>query len=173
MTGVEEGKLILDYSYDGDNAQTSIIPGGTAVLMTAPTGKYMLSFLTDDSSEAPTDNMLLGSDMDEWTWGGDIYYKLTYSAEFSSFGFFRDTQDGEYFLNPAHTAYLALSNSQGEGYQGFPLKEIPTGIEPIQNPQSKVQDDSLFTRTSKVVSDGQIYIIKGDKVYNIFGQQMK
>ena len=47
----------------------------------------------------------------------------------------------------------------------LPLSQVPAGIEPITN-------DPLPT-TNKILRDGQVFILRGDKTYTVTGQEVK
>lgn len=149
VEGIEDDELVLNYLYDGDDKERNIVPGGTAVLLSAAEGSHTVMLEQKSSAPAPKTNLLQGSDTDQLTSGGDIYYKLTWSADFTRFGFFWGAPDGGAFVNPAHKAYLALSAKLAQEYKGFELTEDPTGI-----------DSSLETTE------------EGSTVFNLAGQQM-
>jgi len=167
VTGVQAGSLCIDYRYDGDNTEANIVPGGTAVLISAASNKYMLQILSDNTDPAPSDNLLRGSDDEEWTWGGDFYYKLSFSKDNNHFGFFWATPNGSAFVCPAHTAYLALTQSQAESSDGFELENV-TGLTTriaAENKQSVIYDiHGRRISPSAVLSRG-IYIINGKKIF--------
>ena len=171
VEGINENELVLNYLYDGDNEECNVIPGGTAVLLSAPEGGHTLTLVDKSTSPAPKMNLLQGSDTDQLTTGGDLYYKLTWSEDFTRFGFFWGAPDGGAFINPAHKAYLAISGKMAQEYKGFELTDDPTGI--ASSVAQTEEGSTIFNLAGQQMAKGKggngqlprgIYIIGGKKI---------
>ena len=79
-------------------------------------GDYVFGVTTEEGTAASA-NMLRGSDEEELTTGGDIYFKLSLNANSDpeSVGFYYGAEGGAAFTNGAHKAYLALPAEQAAG----------------------------------------------------------
>lgn len=144
----------------------SVIPAGTGVVLEGAEGNY--NFIVTEDAEAPTNNMLSGSDVAATTVGeGDCkFYQLSLNAAGTegSIGFYWGAADGGAFTNGAHKAYLVVPAEQAKA-MGYSFNGIVTGIRSI----------------GAEVEDGEIYTIggvrmKGDKlpkgIYIVNGKKM-
>lgn len=87
----------------------STIPNGTAVVLKADEGKYTMRVSSEEGFDDSSNNMLMGSDTETTTTGGDLYYKL--ASPDGVAGFYWGAENGVAFTNGAHKAYLALKTS--------------------------------------------------------------
>ena len=107
---VEDGRLVRVKTYEAGD----VIPEATGVVIGADTaGTYMFRH-TSEAGEVPVGSMLRGSDTEETTTGGDIYYMLSLNSNFdiNSAGFYYKYDNGGPFTNDAHKAYLAVPAEQ-------------------------------------------------------------
>jgi hypothetical protein len=159
---VESGSITQTQVY----AAGDIIPMGTGVLLQASEGDYVFGVTTEEGTAASA-NMLRGSDEEEETTGGDIYYKLSLNANSDpeSVGFYYGAEGGAAFTNGAHKAYLALTEEQAAGvkYLWFNTTSI-NSIETLEN-----NSKDVFTITGMHVNKHAnlpkgFYIVGGKKV---------
>lgn len=101
VTGVNNDRLTYQKIADGDTDQREV-PAGTAVLLYTREGN------TGDVNPSFTNNLLHGSDTKTTTYGGAIYYKLTYNNAGTVFGWYWGADGGAAFESPANKAWLAL-----------------------------------------------------------------
>lgn len=113
---VSDGKLSESYMYEANE----VIPAATGVILKADAGSYLFT-KTEAEGEKDTDNLLKGSDEEELTTGGDVYYQLSLNAaeEEGSIGFYYGADNGAAFTNGAHKAYLPLTAAQAAGTLAF------------------------------------------------------
>lgn len=159
---VESGSITQTQVY----AAGDIIPQGTGVLLQAPQGDYVFG-VTSEEGTAASANMLRGSDEEEETTGGDIYYKLSLNAnrDPESVGFYYGAEGGAAFTNGAHKAYLALPAEQAAGanYVWYDVTGI-SGVKAVEN-----NGKDAYTVTGIRVNKSSdmpkgIYIVGGKKV---------
>ena len=159
---VEGGSITQAQVY----ASGDIIPMGTGVLLHASEGDYVFGVTTEEGTVASA-NMLRGSDEEEETTGGDIYYKLSLNAnrDPESVGFYYGAENGAAFINGAHKAYLALPAEQATSakYVWFET----TGISSMKAVENNSKD--AYTVTGIRVNKSSdmpkgIYIVGGKKV---------
>ena len=167
--GVEASAITME---SGSITQTQvyaagdIIPMGTGVLLQASEGDYVFGVTTEEGTAASA-NMLRGSDEEELTTGGDIYYKLSLNANSDpeSVGFYYGAEGGAAFTNGAHKAYLALPAEQAAGanYVWYDVTGI-SGVKAVEN-----NGKDAYTVTGIRVNKSSdmpkgIYIVGGKKV---------
>ena len=159
---VESGSITQTQVY----AAGDIIPMGTGVLLQASEGDYVFGVTTEEGTAASA-NMLRGSDEEELTTGGDIYYKLSLNANSDpeSVGFYYGAEGGAAFTNGAHKAYLALPAEQAAGanYVWYDVTGI-SGVKAVEN-----NGKDAYTVTGIRVNKSSdmpkgIYIVGGKKV---------
>ena len=159
---VESGSITQTQVY----ASGDIIPMGTGVLLQASEGDYVFGVTTEEGTAASA-NMLRGSDEEELTTGGDIYYKLSLNAnrDPESVGFYYGAEGGAAFTNGAHKAYLALPAEQAAGanYVWYDVTGI-SGVKAVEN-----NGKDAYTVTGIRVNKSSdmpkgIYIVGGKKV---------
>ena len=134
VTGVNNGKLTYQKIADGDTDQRAV-PAGTAVLLCSDSED------TRDVNPYFTNNLLHGSDTKTITYGGAIYYKLTYNNAGTVFGWYWGADGGAAFESPAHRAWLALPAAPAgvRMFLGLPGDDDVTGIASIENKQQKAE----------------------------------
>ena len=159
---VESGSITQTQIY----ASGDIIPMGTGVLLQASEGDYVFDVTTEEGTAASA-NMLRGSDEEQLTTGGDIYYKLSLNAnrDPESVGFYYGAEGGAAFTNGAHKAYLALPAEQAAGanYVWYDVTGI-SGVKAVEN-----NGKDAYTVTGIRVNKSSdmpkgIYIVGGKKV---------
>lgn len=159
---VESGSITQTQIY----ASGDIIPMGTGVLLQASEGDYVFDVTTEEGTAASA-NMLRGSDEEQLTTGGDIYYKLSLNAnrDPKSVGFYYGAEGGAAFTNGAHKAYLALPAEQAAGanYVWYDVTGI-SGVKAVEN-----NGKDAYTVTGIRVNKSSdmpkgIYIVGGKKV---------
>ncbi|MBO4660211.1 MAG: acetylxylan esterase [Prevotella sp.] len=168
--------LTINWRYDGDE-ENNIIPGGTAVMLKSDAGNYTLTLLPANTDEAPTGNLLHGSDIRTTTTGGDKYYKLTYgstgSANADVLGWYWGAANGGAFTIGAHKAWLALTNEQANNARFFSLSDNgeTTAISNLNvndnlNTQHPSPNTQMHNLAGQKVSDAYkgIVIVNGKKV---------
>lgn len=150
---VDDGKVVVSKSYGAGD----VIPKGEAVVLRADTGKHTFK-VADSSPTKDTDNLLRGTDNDSLTTGGTHYYILGVDKSTGEVAFYYGAQGGEAFTNPAHKAYLALSDAAAKKLvrkaQGITVdfNSIPSGIATV-----KSADDGTPTA---------VYNLNGQRVGN-------
>lgn len=159
---VESGSITQAQVY----ASGDIIPMGTGVLLKASEGDYVFDVTTEEGTAASA-NMLRGSDEEELTTGGVIYYKLSLNAnrDPKSVGFYYGAEGGAAFTNGAHKAYLALPAEQAAG-ANYVWYDV-TGISSVKAVENNGKD--AYTVTGIRVNKSSdmpkgIYIVGGKKV---------
>lgn len=150
---VDDGKVVVSKSYGAGD----VIPKGEAVVLRADTGKHTFK-VADSSPTKDTDNLLRGTDNDSLTTGGTHYYILGVDKSTGEVAFYYGAQAGEAFTNPAHKAYLALSDAAAKKLvrkaQGITVdfNSVPSGIATV-----KSADDGTPTA---------VYNLNGQRVGN-------
>ena len=91
------------------------LPKSNPVVIKGDVGIYYPRILPEDVTPALTGNLLKGSENEETTTGGTVYYKLslTDAAQAGTAGFYWGAANGAAFTNTANMAYLALNTSLG------------------------------------------------------------
>lgn len=162
---VTNGQLKESYRYD----ENKTIPAGVGVVVFAlEAGDYTFA-VSSQAGDVDEDNMLKGSDEDELTVGGDVYYKLSLNEdnEAGTIGFYWGAEGGAAFTNKAHKAYLALTKDAAGAAKSFLLDGTTNGIGNIS--VEKTMNTPLYNisgqRVGKsykgmVISNGKKYIQK-------------
>lgn len=143
---------------------SQVIPANTAVILQSPTGSFSLtpsdgSAVTFDSDK----NQLQGFD-EATTAPANCYVLSGHSTDNSVTGV------GFYQFSgtiPAHKAYITVSGSAPAPKRlrfVFNEEQTTTGVENVQG--DKVQ-------CTKVIRDGQLYLMYKDTMYNVQGQIVK
>ncbi|MBQ7421204.1 MAG: formylglycine-generating enzyme family protein [Prevotella sp.] len=158
ITGVDGRQAVVDYRYQAGD----VVPAGTALLLNGDVAGFQPS-LSSKRPKKPTDNLLRGSDVDETTTGGTYYYKLTYNNQGEHFGFYWGAAGGGAFVNPAHKAYLALSESQAKAFSGFSLGDAVTAVGHVGVSSAPESWYSLQGLRIERPSRKGVYIYKGRK----------
>lgn len=131
---VDDEKVVVSKSYGAGD----IIPKGEAVVLRADQGKYTFK-VADSSPTKDPDNLLRGTDNDSLTTGGTHYYILGVDKSTGEVAFYYGAQGGEAFTNPAHKAYLALSDAAAKKLvrkaQGITVdfNPVPSGIATVKS----------------------------------------
>ncbi len=136
VSGVNNGKLTYQKIADGDDENHKTVPAGTAFML------YSDSKDTRDVNPSFTNNLLHGSDTKTTTYGGAIYYKLTYNNAGTVFGWYWGADGGAAFESPANKAWLALPAAPAgvRMFLGLPGDDDDvTGIASIENKQQKAE----------------------------------
>ena len=91
------------------------LPKSNPVIIKGDVGIYYPRILPEDVTPALTGNLLKGSENEETTTGGTVYYKLSLNdaAQAGTAGFYWGAANGAAFTNTANMAYLALNTSLG------------------------------------------------------------
>ena len=162
---VTNGQLKESYRYD----ENETIPAGVGVVVFAlEAGDYTFA-VSSQAGDVGADNMLKGSDEDELTVDGDVYYKLSLNEdnEAGTIGFYWGAEGGAAFTNKAHKAYLALTKDAAGAAKSFLLDGTTNGIGNIS--VEKTMNTPLYNisgqRVGKsykgmVISNGKKYIQK-------------
>jgi hypothetical protein len=150
----------------------TVVPAGTAVLITGDEKDYQLDFDRTSTAAAVSDNMLRGSDLAATTVGDDtsksyLFYQFSLNAanEENSLGFYYHNEDGSAFTNGAHKAYLPVESASGAA--GYVLSFGETTA--IPSVTVTTDTDAWYTLngmklSSKPTMSG-LYINNGRKVY--------
>lgn len=159
VTSVDKGNITFEEF-------ASVIPAGTGVVLQGAPGSY--DFVVTEGAEAPTNNMLSGSDVAATTVGeGDCkFYQLSLNAAGTegSIGFYWGAADGGAFTNGAHKAYLVVPAEQAKA-MGYSFNGIVTGIRSIG---AEVENGEIYTiggvRVKADKLQKGIYIVNGKKM---------
>ena len=91
------------------------LPKLNPVVIKGDAGIYYPRILPEDVTPALTGNLLKGSENEETTTGGTVYYKLSLNDadQAGTAGFYWGAANGAAFTNTANMAYLALNTSLG------------------------------------------------------------
>ena len=138
-----------------------VIPKGCAVILKGPQGTY--DFVpAKDTGNAVENNMLRGSDEQEMTSGGEMYYKLT--VKNGKVGFYWGAEEGGAFENDAHKAYLSVGSEWSNGFNGL-FFDTTTSID---NMMATGEDASraIYNLSGQRVNESYkgVVIINGKKV---------
>jgi hypothetical protein len=152
----------------------TVVPAGTAVVITGNKGDYQLNFDRTSAATSVSDNLLRGSDLKATTTGDDAsktysFYKLSLDANETagSLGFYYGATGGAAFTNIGHKAYLPISSQEGSA-KGYILSfdDEPTSISSL--PDNTTENGAWYTisgiRLSKKPTTGGLYIHNGKKV---------
>lgn len=140
-----------------------VVPAGTALLVEGSEGTYD-PVVAESDDDAPTGNLLKGSDLSETTTGGAKYYKLANDTGLHGLGFYWGAANGAAFTNGAHKAYLALSGeSSARSFFSFFDNDV-TAIDRIAT--------TTLRKDGKFIENGRIVIMKNGVKYNTVGQKM-
>ena len=165
--GADKGALTYEAIADGDTEQ-NIVPAGTAVMLkvAATDGEQTIPITIGSGADAYSGNNLLsGSDtlttIPKAT--GELYYKLTYGNDDTTFGWYWGGENGLSFTSDAHKAWLTLPASVDARFLGLPDYEA-TGIA-----QQKQTRQSAWYTIGGMKLNGQptakgMYIKDGKKV---------
>lgn len=165
ITGVVDGKLVIDYRYNGGD----VIPAGTAVLVKGEAGDYAYNLATGDE-QAVAGNLLRGAANDVNTEGdGCLFYMLSYDANHQNLGFYWAAEDGAAFTSKAGKAYLALPQAASAGVTGYALDGTPVGIDQATTDAQApaviyTVDGRLVQQTDVKDLPKGLYIVNGKKV---------
>ena len=161
--------ILTPVAFDGE-----ILPRGTAVVLESETPTYRLIPVGNDAPAYTGRNDLRGLDeakavsvlVDELGITADQVYVLNKQYKIGDdlrvgMGMYRYT--GEYL--GAHKAYMILDSSTPNPAPRYLFKheEQAEGVENVQNNAS----------CNKILRDGQLIIVKGDREYNAQGQTIK
>lgn len=165
ITGVADGKLTIDYRYNGGD----VIPAGTAVLVKGEAGAHDYNLATGDE-QAVAGNLLKGAASDVTTEGdGCLFYMLSYDANHQNLGFYWAAEDGAAFTSKAGKAYLALPQAASAGVTGYALDGTPVGIDQATTDAQApaviyTVDGRLVQQTDVKDLPKGLYIVNGKKV---------
>ena len=165
ITGVADGKLTIDYRYNGGD----VIPAGTAVLVKGEAGAHDYNLATSDE-QAVAGNLLKGAASDVTTEGdGCLFYMLSYDANHQNLGFYWAAEDGAAFTSKAGKAYLALPQAASAGVTGYALDGTPVGIDQATTDAQApaviyTVDGRLVQQTDVKDLPKGLYIVNGKKV---------
>ncbi len=165
ITGVVDGKLVIDYRYNGGD----VIPAGTAVLVKGEAGAHDYNLATSDE-QAVAGNLLRGAANDVNTEGdGCLFYMLSYDANHQNLGFYWAAEDGAAFTSKAGKAYLALPQAASAGVTGYALDGTPVGIDQATTDAQApaviyTVDGRLVQQTDVKDLPKGLYIVNGKKV---------
>lgn len=165
ITGVVDGKLAIDYRYNGGD----VIPAGTAVLVKGEAGAHDYNLATSDE-QAVAGNLLKGAASDVTTEGdGCLFYMLSYDANHQNLGFYWAAEDGAAFTSKAGKAYLALPQAASAGVTGYALDGTPVGIDQATTDAQApaviyTVDGRLVQQTDVKDLPKGLYIVNGKKV---------
>lgn len=165
ITGVVDGKLVIDYRYNGGD----VIPAGTAVLVKGEAGAHDYNLATSDE-QAVAGNLLRGAANDVNTEGdGCLFYMLSYDANHQNLGFYWAAKDGAAFTSKAGKAYLALPQAASAGVTGYALDGTPVGIDQATTDAQApaviyTVDGRLVQQTDVKDLPKGLYIVNGKKV---------
>lgn len=145
----------------------SVIPAGTGVVLEGAPGNYKFAIAED--AEAPSNNMLSGSDEVALTEGeGDCkFYQLSLaqgSTDASTIGFYWGVENGAAFRNGAHKAYLVVPAEQAKA-MGYSFNGLVTDIRYIG---AEAVNGEIYTiggvRVKADKLQKGIYIVNGKKM---------
>lgn len=165
ITGVADGKLTIDYRYNGGD----VIPAGTAVLVKGEAGAHDYNLATNDE-QAVAGNLLKGAASDVTTEGAEcLFYMLSYDANHQNLGFYWAAEDGAAFTSKAGKAYLALPQAASAGVTGYALDGTPVGIDQATTDAQApaviyTVDGRLVQQTDVKDLPKGLYIVNGKKV---------
>ena len=116
ITGVEEGRLVVEYRYSAG----AIVPGRTGIVLRGDSGTYLFTSLPlYEGKSAPTDNLLRGCDFAHVPNVGVCHYYLTNTADTVQVGLYLRSTD----MAESHEAYLSLPDAVSQYYLFNSMKE--------------------------------------------------
>ena len=152
---------------------TDVIPAGTGVILNAAANTYEF-LIVDSDEEAPSDNMLFGTDENQPIFGdsGDGYYYYKLVEENGVVGFWWGAEDGGPFENTANKAYLKVSQdyfdsdpSGAKNFISFAGEDfgVTTAINSIEK---SLGDAAIYNLNGVRVNKVQkgVYVVNGKKV---------
>lgn len=156
------------------------VPPATALLLKRADSDWSAStwpeitILTSGSAsapDAPATNFLHGSQTTVSTAdvvsGSYYYYKLANDPEQGGLGWYWDQEDGAAFTNGAHKAFLAVPKG---GMLGAPKKRFAMSF---TDSATGINDVHNEAKSTKVIENGMIYIIRDNVKYSIMGNIVK
>lgn len=148
---VDNGILKKSHTYKAGD----IIPKATAVVLHTNTPRAYQFVVSKEDTTPATNNMLRGTNVEEETTGGDLYYMLSRNAkkENNSVGFYWAKENGAAFMNGAHKAYLALSYEAANGVKSFSFEDA---------------EDATAINCINIDQDNPLYNLTGQKVSTIY-----
>ena len=155
----------LTYQEIGD-----IVPAGTAVMIKAAAGNYVLTATNADVKYTGV-NLLNGSDKATMTYAKaepSLFYKLAYghseSSQANVFGWYWGAEDGAAFLIEGHRAWLSIPQEAAARMYAFGTADI-TGIKALTN--SEEDNDVYYNMQGQRVNAPTkgIYIHNNKKVF--------
>lgn len=145
-------------------SEGDVIPAGEAVVLHGNAGTYKFYPVKTTSNTPDTENILRGTDVEEFTTGGTEYFALSYNSTKGVVGFYWMNSTGAAFKNGAHKAYLPLSGASG--VKGFDFDgDDATGISNV-NDNLNLTDGPIFNLAGQRVGKMQkgINIVNGKKI---------
>ena len=144
--------------------RNDIIPNGTAVVLEANKGTYEF-VVTAKTGVKDKDNVLKGSDQEEETKGGQIYY--AFRGGINGVGFYWMNEDGHSFKNGAHKAYIAYNPpATSASAKPFFAFDTATNIHSLSISDRRGEDESIYNLAGQRVSkDYKGIIIMNGKKY--------
>lgn len=111
-----------------------VIPNDEAVILNAKEGVYTFQ-ISDISCVNDIDNLLKGTDSEDITTGGNVYYLFGVDKKTKEVGFYWGADNGGPFQNGAHKAYLPIQNSIINSAKSIPVmnNNYTTGISLFMN----------------------------------------
>lgn len=151
------------------------IPAETGVILSGAPGTYV-AYVTSET-ETVSGNMLKGSLTDQVIDNACVHYILSAEADGSRVGFYwpNEATVNDYtgvglFTNHANKAYLELpasgANSAPRRYV-FGENMMPTDIEEVGS------ETANAARSEKILRNGQLFILRGEHIFNAQGQMVK
>lgn len=167
ISGVDGIKLTMERIYR--------IPANTGVLLHAPQGTY--PFYEGDGRwmDAPASNLLKGSTTNETIDNDQVHYVLSYDTE-NQVGFYWPYGTG------AAQGVGSFENNAGKAYVEIPADEQPVGVIARRGfpfrPTPQVATDleqvpSYQVPSTKVLIDGQLFIIRDGMLFNAQGARVQ
>jgi len=161
-----------------------IIPAGKGVLIKSTTGASLPFFTTTSPSvngnDFFNDNLLHAGTGSRVSESGYRYYKLAYATEDtegydkSSLSFCYQEQDGTGITSSVGKAYLKISDSiLNPVSHPAPVRfSLDEAVEVSDNATSVEALDETTT-TTKFIQNGQLYLVRGNCVYDVTGRIIK
>lgn len=168
---VPSGIEAMTYTVDGKKLVCSktyrageTIPQATGVVLKGEAGTYTFNY-SGETGDAPSGNLLSGSDAEQATSGAGLFYKLAQDPDNAqNVGFFWGADNGGAFTNGAHKAYLCVPASAG--VRAFILlNEEATAINKLS---TDIQThETYYTLSGQQLSEkpakGAVIVSKGKK----------
>jgi len=158
-----DGELVVVKKYE----YLGIVPAGTPLLIHADeTGTYTYSGCNSNKNR-PTDNYLHGNlkqGQIEAVSGADRYYKLAKGN--LGLGWYFGAEGGGVFSMGANRAYLALESA---------VHEAPSLDMIVDGTEEETDIDQIETseKAVKFIRNGQLFIRRGEHVYNATGLRVQ